>query len=90
MPHTDKTYYAYLVCCADDTLYAGYAVDLEERIRKHNSGKGAKYTATRRPVRLVYSAQFASRSEAMKHEAWLKRQPRRKKLELINDARNVE
>lgn len=81
---SEKIYYAYLVMCRDGTLYAGYTADLNARIAKHNRGEGAKYTAARRPVRLVYSAAFTSRSEAMKHEAWLKRQPRSKKLELMN------
>ena len=47
-------YYAYLLRCADDTLYAGYTDDLSKRVTVHNQGKGAKYTRSRLPVSLVY------------------------------------
>ena len=47
--------YTYIVRCADGTLYTGWTNDLKKRIKAHNSGKGAKYTKTRRPVELVYS-----------------------------------
>ena len=40
-------YYAYLLRCADDTLYAGYTDDLSKRVAVHNQGKGAKYTRSR-------------------------------------------
>ena len=46
--------YTYIVKCADSTLYTGWTNDLDKRIKAHNSGKGAKYTKTRRPVKLVY------------------------------------
>ena len=46
--------YTYIIKCADSTLYTGWTNDLDKRIKAHNSGKGAKYTKTRRPVKLVY------------------------------------
>ena len=49
------TAYTYLLRCADGTLYCGWTNDLAARLAAHNSGKGAKYTRARRPVRLVYS-----------------------------------
>lgn len=75
--------YAYLVRCADGTLYAGWTTDLARRVRDHNEGRGAKYTRSRRPVTLVYSEPFGTREEALRREAALKRLSRAEKLALI-------
>ena len=75
--------YMYLVKCADGTLYCGWTNCLERRMEAHNSGNGAKYTKSRRPVSLVYYEEFASREEAMRREAAVKRLSRRQKEELI-------
>ena len=74
--------YAYLVRCADGTLYAGWTNDLSRRVAAHNAGHGAKYTRSRRPVILCYCEAFPTRAEAMRREAALKRLPRAKKLAL--------
>ena len=50
---TNKAY-MYVVECADGTLYTGYTTNVEKRIKTHNSGKGAKYTRSRLPVKLIY------------------------------------
>jgi putative endonuclease len=76
-------YYVYIVQCVDGTLYTGYAVDLDKRIEAHNNGRGAKYTAGRRPVSLVYSESFDSKSDALKREHELKRRTRKNKQALI-------
>ena len=65
-------HFVYMVRCADGTLYTGYARDPEKRANAHNTGRGAKYTATRRPVTLVYSEACESRSAALKREYQLK------------------
>ncbi len=65
---SDPMHYVYMVRCADGTFYTGYARDPERRTEVHNSGRGAKYTATRRPVALVYSEACNSRSAALKRE----------------------
>lgn len=75
--------YMYVVRCADQTLYTGYTTDLERRINAHNKGKGAKYTKTRRPVTLIYSESFDSKSEAMKAEYAFKQKTRQQKLAYI-------
>lgn len=85
-----KMYYTYLLRCADDTIYCGYTVDLAERLLAHNNGSGAKYTKSRRPVTLVYSEAFATRSEAMKREAALKKMTRHQKLALIRASERSE
>ena len=77
-------YYLYIVECSDKTLYTGIAADLERRIKEHNISKlGAKYTAGRRPVALVYFKKFRNRSLASKAESWMKKLSRTEKLELI-------
>ena len=75
--------FTYIVECSDHTLYTGWTNDLEKRITAHNEGKGAKYTKTRRPVRLVYFETFATKEEAMSREYRVKRLSRRKKQQLI-------
>lgn len=75
--------YTYIVECADKTLYTGWTNDLEKRIEAHNTGKGAKYTASRRPVRLVYYEMFDTKKEAMQREYAIKQLSREKKIELI-------
>lgn len=76
-------HYVYIVCCADGTLYTGYATDVARRVATHNAGKGARYTRARLPVELLASWEFASKSEALRIEYALKRWPRRQKLLLI-------
>ncbi|MCK4525029.1 MAG: GIY-YIG nuclease family protein [Candidatus Andersenbacteria bacterium] len=78
-------YYLYILKCADRTLYTGIAVDLERRIKEHNSSElGAKYTRSRRPVKLVYSKKFRNRSTASKEELKIKSLSRKEKIEMIN------
>lgn len=77
-------YYLYILKCRDRTLYTGITTDLRRRIREHNEGGlGAKYTRGRRPVRLVYSVIFKSRSSAMKEEFRIKKLARREKSKII-------
>lgn len=79
-------YYLYILECADETLYTGITVDLERRIKEHNTSKlGAKYTHARRPVKLVYSKKFKNRSLASKAEYKLKKLTREQKTKLINE-----
>jgi len=65
-------WFAYMVRCSDGSLYAGATNDLAERVRAHNSGKGARYTRTARPVWLVWSKAFPDKSGAMREEARVK------------------
>lgn len=72
--------------CNDGTYYTGYAVDLLKRISVHNNGKtGAKYTKMRRPVTLVYSEQFHTKSEAMKREYAIKQLSHGEKKQLAKN-----
>lgn len=78
-------HFIYIVRCKDGSLYTGYAKDIEQRIAKHNSGQGAKYTKIRRPVELVYQEMFNTKSEALKREYEIKTFTREKKLQLISE-----
>jgi ADP-ribose pyrophosphatase YjhB (NUDIX family)/predicted GIY-YIG superfamily endonuclease len=69
----DKPWYLYLLGCADGTLYTGVTTDLERRVREHNAGRGARYTAGRRPVWPIGAWQFPDRSRAQQAEARLRR-----------------
>ena len=74
---------AYLLRCADGSLYAGRTNDIEQRLLCHNRGRGSKYTRSRLPVTLAYWKECADRSEAMQLEARLKQMSRAQKLALI-------
>ena len=86
----EKGNYTYLVECADGSLYCGWTDDLEGRVRKHNEGRGARYTRSRRPVRLVWAEAFGTRQEAMSREWHLKRLTRKEKLRLIQERGGAE
>jgi putative endonuclease len=73
----------YLLRCRDGSLYAGATVDICRRLAAHQSGRGAAYTRSRRPVVLVYAEPARDRSAALRREAALKRLPRLAKLELV-------
>lgn len=75
--------YVYILECADKTLYTGWTNHLENRLKVHNSGKGAKYTRCRLPVTLVYSENFPVKEDALRREAAIKKMTRAQKLALI-------
>ena len=77
--------YAYILRCADGTLYCGWTNDLALRLKKHNNGLASKYTRSRLPVELVYFEEFESKEEAMSREWHLKQLTRAQKLNLINE-----
>lgn len=83
----EDNYSVYMVCCADNSLYTGIAVDVEKRIEVHNSGKGAKYTRSRLPVSLVYKEEGFTKSEALKRELEIKDLTRKEKEALIQGSK---
>lgn len=76
-------WFVYILGCADGTLYTGCSNDVVKRVRVHNAGTGAKYTYSRRPVKLLYQEEAADRAAAQKREYQLKRLTRLGKLQLI-------
>ena len=85
----DKKHYVYILKCADGSFYAGYTTDPERRTKAHNSGKGAKYTRARRPVELIYTETYGSKSEAESREYAIKQLTRREKEQLINEHKDT-
>jgi predicted GIY-YIG superfamily endonuclease len=78
-------HYVYILKCSDRTLYTGYTNNLDKRVFAHNNLKtGARYTKARRPVKMVYSQKYRTKSEAMKRENTIKGMSRDGKLKLIN------
>ena len=79
----EKSNYTYILTCADGTLYCGWTNHLEQRVKAHNEGRGAKYTKARLPVSLAYYEAFLSKEAAMRRECQIKKLPRKQKLKLI-------
>jgi putative endonuclease len=81
----ESKWFTYMVECSDNTFYTGISTDVFKRIIKHNSGKGAKYTKARTPVKLVYVQKFDDKSSASKEEWRIKQLTREEKLQMINE-----
>lgn len=77
-------WYCYIIECSDGTLYTGITNNVDVRISKHNSGKGAKYTRSRLPVVLKWSKSFETKSEASKEEWRIKQLSRIEKQKIYN------
>lgn len=76
-------WFVYLVECSDKTYYCGITNDIEKRIARHNSGKGAKYTRGRAPVELICSVSVPTKSKALQVEYAVKKQPRKNKVQYL-------
>ncbi len=77
-------YYAYMLRCADGTLYSGYTDNIKRRLAAHNNGTASKYTRVRLPVALAYCEAFVGKAEAMKRECALKRLTKEQKERLVS------
>lgn len=75
--------FCYILECSDGTFYTGWTTDPERRMAQHNKGKGARYTKTRRPVKMVYLEEQPDKITALKRERAIKALPRKKKMELF-------
>ncbi|MBI5241666.1 MAG: GIY-YIG nuclease family protein [Elusimicrobia bacterium] len=88
-PDAERTWSVYMVRCSDGSLYTGAAKGVDERVAKHNAGRGAAYTRPRRPVRLVYREDGLTRSEALVREAGIKSLPKPGKEILVGGPRLI-
>ena len=80
--------FVYILECADGTLYTGWTANLERRLAAHQTGRGGRYTRSRRPTKLVYWEEHPDRRSAQRRELALKRLPRARKLALIAGRRS--
>ena len=78
-----KEWTVYILRCGDGSLYTGIAKDVQARVKQHREGRGASYTRTRLPVKLLYQQEGLTRSKALVREAEIKAMPRSKKEEII-------
>jgi len=81
-------HFFYLARCSDGSLYAGTCLHVKEREAKHNAGTGAKYTRSRKPVKIIYSEKFRTLSGARKREAEVKKWPKFEKEKLISSGQS--
>src|SRR5665213_899890 len=79
--------FVYILRCTDDSLYVGHTANIDDRVKVHNDGRGALWTACRRPVVLVYWEAYSSEQQAIVRERQLKRWTHVKKFALINGDR---
>ena len=86
---TENSWSVYLVRCSDKSLYCGITNNINERLAEHNSGKGAKYTRSRRPVELVGVSYEMTKSEALKLEYRIKRLSAERKISELTGKENT-
>ena len=78
----ENSWKLYILRCKDGSLYTGITTDVQKRLTAHNSGKGAKYTRSRRPVELVYQEDCTDHSHALRRELEIKALSREQKIKL--------
>jgi len=88
---TTKIWIVYLLECGDKTLYCGITNNIENRLKQHMGELpgGAKYTRSRKPLKVVYQEEVNSRSEALKRELIIKKMSRRTKLNLVTNYKKI-
>ena len=84
-----EKHFVYILLTERNTLYCGYTDNVEKRFKNHIEGKGAKYTKTRRPVKLVYYEEHETKNEAMSREYAIKHLTRKEKEILIKGNGNL-
>ncbi len=84
-PQMTAQHYVYMARCANGALYTGYTKNVEQRIAKHNAGKGGRYTRANRPIELLHYWSFTTKTEALQAEYAIKQLPRKQKLNLLKD-----
>ncbi len=88
---TTKIWIIYLLECGDKTLYCGITNNIENRLKQHMGelSGGAKYTRSRKPLKVVYQEEVNSRSEALKRELIIKKMSRITKLNLVTNYKKI-
>jgi len=78
-------YFIYILLCADGSLYTGSTNNVKKRFKDHVSGKGARYTKSHKPIKIIYTEEFTTKSEALKREAAIKKMGRHEKQVLFKE-----
>lgn len=87
----DKKYYVYIILTIDKKLYCGFTDDVEKRFQAHLEGKGSKCLRGHKPDKIVYTARFDTKSEAMKEEYRIKKLKRDEKIKFLKELNiNIE
>ncbi len=84
----NKSWFVYMILCDDDSLYTGITLDLDIRLAKHKSGKGAKYTRSHGVKELVFSEQHYTHKQALARELEIKKLSRKKKVDLVKSSKS--
>lgn len=82
-------WYVYVLLCSDNSLYTGSTNNLDKRFLDHKNGKGGKYTRSHKPLKLIYTEKFVTKSGALKREIEIKSWNRKKKIQALNLPINV-
>ena len=77
-------FFVYILQCDDGSFYTGYTKNLNQRMKMHMNGKGARYTKSHKPEKVVFVEKYESRSDALKRERSIKKKSHNQKQELIN------
>ncbi len=77
-------WYVYILLCQDKSFYIGSTNDVEKRFKNHLEGRGARYTKSHKPIKIIYKEEFVSKSDALKREAALKKLTKKEKQGLLN------
>lgn len=81
--------YVYILICSDGSLYTGWTTDILARTKTHNSGRGAKYTRGRTPVKIAHLESFPNKIDAQRREYRIKKLTRSQKLDLVKNKRTT-
>ena len=76
-------WYVYILLCKDKSLYTGITDNLKKRFSEHKEGRGGSYTRSHKPVKIVYTEELASKSEALKREMEIKKWDRTAKIKIL-------
>lgn len=76
-------WFTYILLCTNGSYYTGSTNNIDKRFKDHMDGRGARYTKSHKPIKIIYKEKFSTKSQALKREAEIKSWPRKKKENLI-------
>lgn len=83
-------WFVYILLCKNNTLYTGTTNNLEKRFSEHKNGKGGHYTRSHKPIKLIYSEELPTQSEALKRESQIKSWTRKNKIQILHLSLNIK